>query len=152
MAYAAFVNVQNRIARFPIDASTRVSPEMVDEFLDDVSSEVDARLVALGQTVPIVTPAWFLTRLRSLVADGAAAITLKAMFPDARGPGETAAYEFYDARYRRGFADLETLVTVLGSSSTVSAMSTYFTENEGGHDHLGRLIPTVSTFDVTKEY
>lgn len=141
MAYAAFVNVQNRIARHVLTTSTPVKPDQVDEFVEDVSSEIDAILVQIGYAVPVSEPDWFMTRLRSLNADGAAAITLKSLFPEATGPGGSPAWSFYQRRYDAGIKSL--LDGAHPKAANVLTAETYFT------DHPSKDIPL---FKVQEQY
>ena len=141
MAYAAVTDVQGRIARHVLTDDTPVTTAQVDEFIADVDAEINGVLVRLGYTVPVKSPVWFIARLRSLSSDGSAAITLKALFPDAIGPGAAPAYAFYERRYREGLNLLRE-----GSHPTasgVTTVATYLTEHPS---------EDVNLFDVAKQY
>lgn len=127
MAYAAFANVQNRIARHVLTTSTPVKIVTVEEFIDDVDAEINSLLFKLRYSIPVTEPEWFVTRLRSLSADGAAAITLKSLFPEATGPGGSPAYAFYEERYRDGLKAIEG--GAHPRSSNVETAATWFTEH-----------------------
>jgi hypothetical protein len=149
MAYAAVADVQGRIARHTLTGTTPVTVTQVGVFIDDIDSEINGVLVRLGYSVPVSDPDWFMTRLRALSSDGSAAITLKALFPDATGPGGSPAYAFYEQRYRAG------LKMLMGgahpnAAGTVAA-STYFTNHPEEEAELGDLAGN-NLFKATKQY
>ena len=141
MAYAAVIDVQGRIARHVLTDQTPLTPDQVDEFIADVDAEINGVLVRLGYTVPVMSPVWFIARLRSLSSDGSAAIALKALFSDAVGPGAAPAYAFYERRYREGLKLLKE--GTHPNASGVTTVATYFTE---------RPSEDVNLFDVAKQY
>jgi len=149
MAYATVANVQGRIARHVLTASTPVTTTQVGEFIDDIDAEINGVLIKLGYAVPVSEPAWFMTRLRALSSDGSAAITLKSLFPEATGPGGSPAYAFYDKRYRDGIKMLLDGAHPKASSSAVA--STYFTENPDEEATLGDLAGA-NLFKVSEQY
>jgi hypothetical protein len=57
------------------------SVAQVTEFLTHTSNQIDSALASRGLQVPVTTPAWFLTDLTRLNAQGAAALTLQQIFP-----------------------------------------------------------------------
>lgn len=127
MVYATFEQVSSRIARLDLDDLTPVTQNNVELFADDVSAEIDSALVALGYGVPVTEPTWFMNRLRSLCSDGAAAITLKASFPDAKGPGEQPAYAYYEKRYQNGLKQLN--AGAHPKKAELGTADTYLTQN-----------------------
>jgi hypothetical protein len=137
MAYAVVGNVQGRIARHVLTGTTPVTTTQVGEFIDDIDAEINGVLVLLGYVVPVVEPTWFMTRLRALSSDGSAAITLKALFPDAVGPGGSPAYAFYEQRYRAGLKMLKDGAHPKAASGVAAA--TYFTNHPDEEADLGDL-------------
>lgn len=149
MAYATTDNVQGRIARHVLSGSTPVTTTQVGVFIEDIDAEINGVLIKLGYTVPVSTPAWFMTRLRSLSSDGAAAITLKSLFPEATGPGGSPAYAFYDKRYRDGLKML--LDGAHPKAAGAATAATYLTENPDEEATLGD-IEGDNLFKVSKQY
>lgn len=150
MAYAEFSHVQNRFARHHLSSSTPVSQSQVDDIIDDIAGEIDGVLVNLGYSVPVTEPTWFLNRLRSLNADGAASITLKSLFPESSGPGSTSAYAFYDLRYRNGLKALKN--GAHPKKADLLAASTYFTKNAVADDLEDVDVEDITAFRVQRQY
>lgn len=149
MAYTAVANVQGRIARHVLTGTTPVTTAQVGEFIDDVDAEINGVLVRLGYSVPVSEPAWFMTRLRALSSDGSAAITLKALFPDAIGPGAAPAYSFYEQRYRSGLKMI--LEGAHPNAVGAATAATYFTNHPDEEATLGDLEGD-NLFKVAKQY
>lgn len=130
MTYAALSDVQARMP-FTLDANSTPTSTQVADFLDEVSAEIDAVLASQGFTVPVTTPTYFVTALKKVEADGAAARALRMMFPDSRGPGETPAWSFYETAYRDSLKRWEKGLGYPKGADRGSALypSTYETQN-----------------------
>jgi len=141
MAYAASSDVQELIAQFTISGTSKPTSTQLTDIIAQIAGEIDTVLGARGITVPVTTPAHFLVRLEALNAYGAAAGTLKSMFPDATGADETPAYAFWERRYRDGLAELKDGTGipdgVIGSTAGYVAPSTYLTRNPDVEEDLG---------------
>lgn len=148
MAYTNVDIVQTRIARFIVGSGRTVTPEQLDQIIDDVDAEVNHIVDTLGGTVPVTTPAWFVIRLRSLASDGSAAVVLKSLFPEAQGPGTSPAYAFYEDRYRAGIRLLLVRGLPVALVTRIQAQ-TYFTRHPEEEAELGTLAGN-HMFDVRK--
>ena len=142
MAYAQVDDVQGRMAHSAIDATSTASSDQVERFLGDCAAEINAALSVRGVAVPVTTPLWYLDDLRSINADGATALTLRAIYPDTRGPGEVPAYAYFQKRYEMALAMIKDGSTVpaglpAGAGRTFS--SNYFTRNPQEEETLGDL-------------
>ena len=72
----------------------------------DISNEIDTVLGARGYTVPVTTPAYFVSHLGHLNALGTAALVEGGMFPSATGPGETPHSKWLQTMYENGLKRL----------------------------------------------
>lgn len=153
-AYATLAELKGALAYLTIGASSVPNQTQVQTLIDDTSSEIDTVLGGRGITPPVTTPAHFVRRLALLNVYGAAAATLKAFFPEARGAGENPAYAFWEARYREGLKALRTgddIPTDVGGGDESLLPSSYFTRNPDQEETLGDLAGA-SMFTVAKEF
>lgn len=98
MAYTTRQFVEGLMAKFAIGSSTAPTAEQVDRIIEEISAELDVRLARAGVgTLPVTTPAYFVTWLESVCNYGVAAAVLKSMFPAAVGAAETPAYAFWES-------------------------------------------------------
>mgnify|MGYP005813734273 CR=1 FL=1 len=151
MAYAATADIQAVVAQFTIDSNSVPTTTQVGLLRDQIEGQINALLAAKGITVPFATDSSadqdaFAAFLKHLSAFGAAAATLKAMFPDASGPGETPAYAFFQSGYKDGLAMLQDGTGIplsLSEAATTIAPSTMNTRNPDDDEDLGdRANPT----------
>lgn len=139
MAYATEAKVEALMAKFAVDGSTTPTNTQLTIIIDDVAGDMDSRLAAKGVTVPVTSPAYFLDYLEGINSMGAAARTLRSMFPDVSGPGEQPAYNFWQARYNaflKGVDDGSVIPPDAMKGETV-APSTYLTRNPDTEEDLG---------------
>lgn len=141
-SYATEVKVESLMAQFIIDETTSPSSTELTTIIEDVEGEIDTALRTQGVSTPVATPTYLLDWLEGLASTGAAARALKSMFPDAGGPGQVAASEFYQRIYERGLAGIRdgTMIPpeAVSSGSSVSP-STYFTRNPDEEEALGSI-------------
>jgi hypothetical protein len=142
MAYAALSDVQGLIAKFTIDGSSKPTSTQVTTLIGQISADIDAVISAAGYAVPVASPAWFVTALLYLNALGAAALTLRSMFPDSRAAGDAglSEYALYQRWYEAGLKRLGAPGGIPPDVATNSASvnpSTYFTRNPDTEEDLG---------------
>lgn len=153
MAYCDTDDAQALLPKFTLSASTKPTTTQVTQFCDDISAEVDIYLARAGVTVPVTTPTTLMTWLRKVTADGVAAMTLKAMFPDQLGPAETPAYAFFEKRYQDALKlmkDGDFISSIVGTSSDLLDVSTYFTRNPDEEEELGEIAEPI--FKISKQF
>lgn len=142
MAYCTSSDVQALLPKFTLSATTKPNTTQVTQFCDDVSAEVDIYLARGGVTTPVTTPTTLVTWLRKVAQAGTAALTLKAMFPDQLGPAETPAYAFFEKQYQDALKlmkDGDFISSIVGTSSDLLDVSTYFTRNPDEEEELGEI-------------
>lgn len=106
MAYTTRTRVEALMRRLvnmtggSFDASSRVTSEDVQDWIDTHTAQVDVALSAQGYTVPITEPASYLKWLDKLVSEGVAATLLKSFF-QLEGKAESASDQ-YEQRWRDG--------------------------------------------------
>ena|SRR5438128_3397120 len=145
MAYATTGDVQLRMAQIGLSNVTTLTLAQLSTIIDDVAAEIDVELSSRNIAVPITAPAWYVTRLRALNADGAAAIALKSIFPEVT-LGGSPPYAFYQQRYADGLNALRigTIPVELIPTSHRIMPSTYLT----AHPEDDVKIEGGSMFDV----
>lgn len=110
MSYATINDVQVRMIQFKIgsDENDVIDEDGVTNVLNQITSEINNCLLSLGLLVPVeARHTEFLGKLKSVCADGAAALILKSVFPAAEGPQESPAYAFFEDRYTRAIKSLK---------------------------------------------
>jgi hypothetical protein len=141
MSYSEVADVRARMAQFTIGDSTKPTTTQAETFIEETDAEIDVLLVARGVSVPVTTPAAFLSWLGNVSANGATATVLKSMFPSATGVGETPAYAFFEKRYQDALKALRDGSVIPASLITEdedsSEVSTYFTRNPVEEEDLG---------------
>lgn len=153
MAYCALSDVQALLPKFTLSATTKPNQTQVTQFLDDVTAEIDIYLARGGVGTPVTTPTTFVTWLRKVCQTGVAAMTLKAMFPDQVGPAETPAYAYFEKQYRDALKlmlDGDFISSIIGASSDLMDVSTYFTRNPDEEEELGEIAEPL--FKIGKEF
>jgi hypothetical protein len=100
VSYAAPDDVQARAGRARIALGQANAPNTmeIEKFLEDVAAEIDAKLSAIGVTLP-VTDAVVTNALRGVNADGALILALDATFPSSQS--DKAADRLLDRTERR---------------------------------------------------
>ena len=142
MTYAVIADVQGVIPKWILDGSSTPSNAQATAIIDAVSEEIDTVIAARGITVPVAAPAHFLAGLVMLNVYGGAARVLRAMFPDATGPGETPAYAYWEKQYDEGIAGLKNGSAIPASVEAAGVYvdpSTYFTRNPDTEEDLGEI-------------
>lgn len=129
--YAQAADVQARMVRIPTGAANTLTTENLDLLIEQIEGEIEMVLAGRDVFVPVTTPSWFISRLRSLACDGAAALAMKAVFPEVQGPGSSPAYAYFETRYRQGLIQLQrmTLPSSVVTAGATLDVTTYFTRN-----------------------
>ena len=110
MSYCTITHVQGlNPQRGAYGATTKPTSTEVNEFISQISNEIDSILLARGLTVPVTTPIEFVGALELGNAQGAAALAEMAMLPDPGTMGGTshghqlwAMYEKFKAWLQKG--------------------------------------------------
>ena len=150
MSYAAIARVQGLIPKFVITASTTPNTTQAEQIIDDVDGEINACLDSISLAIPVTTPQDFVDRLAHLNAVGAAAAILRAVFPNATGPGESPAFAFWWSWYKDGKKALLEKVGIppsLLSGGTSVQPATYLTRNPDENEDIGDIAEPVFTRD-----
>ena len=152
MSYCQLSDVSSLIARFGVNVSSTPTSTQAQAINNDVGYELDVAIEGAGFLTPItdVKFGWYLLALN---AYGSAAAILKSMFPDAKGPGETPAYAFWEARYQLGLKGVKdgTLIPPgLPRNARFVAPVTYLTLNPDQDSSLGANADP--TFTVSKVF
>ena len=121
---------------------TPVTDGQMDSFRDETSAQINVVLESVGvAVVPVTDHAAFQTYLGAVEAWGTAAQVLKAMFPEAMGPGEQPAYAFWDRKYRDALVSLSRSQHIppnlFGEDRPVP--SSYFTKHPEDEAQMGAL-------------
>lgn len=156
MSYASLADVQGQIPVIPtFSASTRPTDTQVTEYLTLCAGEIDAALASRGLSVPVATPAWFLTDMERLNAQGAAAMTLMGMFPQEAGPGSNSQGANLWKTYQLRLSELRKGIGVPMEASVADSLAprSYFTDNNAignssATDDWGDTIISDPTFQV----
>lgn len=142
MAYATTTDVQGLLPKWTISASSSPTTTQVSAMLADVEAEINVALANQGVSTPYATAGDFLDWLGKLSADGTAARTLKAMFPDSSGPMETPAYKYFSDQYAAGLKairDGSMLPPAAGASGVEAVPASYQTRYSDEEADDGRI-------------
>lgn len=135
MSYCVLADVQALNPTRTYSATTTPNTTQVQGFINDIAGEIETVLQGRGLAVPVTVPAAFLTFLKQLNAIGAAAMTERAMFPEAQGMlGGTSAGALHWKQYQDGLKFLRegTLPTGAASDSGAGNLPfSFFSENVG---------------------
>ena len=145
MAYTTTALVNDILGPHQATSSTVPTVTELGAIIDGVASQVDVVLKSAGvATVPVTgsMDSTFFTFLAEVNKWGAAAEFLKAIFPEATGPGESTAFGFWQKKYDdtlKAWRDGKDIPAgLLGGSNDVSP-SSYFTRNLNDEEVLGDL-------------
>lgn len=106
MAYCTIDDVRAKNPKRIYDATSKPTSTQVEQFITDISNEIDSTLSGREITVPVTTPDFFVNHLKQVNANGAAALAEMAMFPEAMGtpggsPHGTNLYKIYKDQLRQ---------------------------------------------------
>lgn len=108
MSYCTSADVQALNPKRTYGAATTPTLTQVQAFVNSIAGEIDTVLQGRGLTTPITLPAEFVTFLKQLNAVGAAAMSERAMFPEASGMmGGTSAASMHWRQYQDGLKFLK---------------------------------------------
>lgn len=103
-----------------LSATTKVNTADLARMIDDVESEINVALSAVGYTAPYTEPGAFLTWLGKVATEGAAATLLTAWMMDAAGPQSETSGAKLERRYRdalKGIRDRSMVPASVAESS-----------------------------------
>jgi hypothetical protein len=108
MSYCTTADVQALNPKRTYSATSTPTLTQVGEYVTNIAGEIDTVLQGRGLTTPIATPAAFVSFLEQLNAVGAAAMSERAMFPEASGMmGGTSAASMHWKQYQDGLKFLK---------------------------------------------
>lgn len=99
MSYCTITDVQALNPKRTYSATTTPTTTQVGTLIDQIASEIDAVLAAKGYTIPVTTPATFVTFLKTVNAYGAGALAEAAMFPETSEAGSTPHWKMLQSKY-----------------------------------------------------
>jgi hypothetical protein len=105
-AYSTSARVEKLMTKAQVGAGRPLETVDVDEFLEDVSAEIDTAFASRGFAVPITAPDYLLRWVEKLATEGAAATTLKALYQSPSGPNSEGAWAVYERRYQKGIDEI----------------------------------------------
>jgi len=125
MAYAVQADIEALNPKRVYDTNSSPTTTELSGIIDNVAAEIDTVLASQGYTTPITIPSSFVTRLKLLNAQGAAALAEMGQFPDASGPGETPHGAVLLKAYQDSLQSLRDgeVPASLGKASTASPSS-----------------------------
>lgn len=131
MSYCAIVDVQALNPKRTYGAATTPTSTQVTALIAQIAAEIDAILEAQGYTVPVTSPATFVTSLLTVNAYGVAALAEAAMFPETTAPGETAHWSYLEKKYQAWLKDLRAGIvpSSLSRSEAASNAASNYTED-----------------------
>ena len=141
MAYSTTAEVNRLLGPHAVTATTPVTTTDVDALRASVSYHLDAVLRGAHVSVLPVADASFKNYLATIEAWGVAAQVLKALFPEASGPGEQPAHAYWQSLFDKAMKDLPQLVPSSLLETEVLA-SSYFTKHSEEEAELGILAGT----------
>jgi len=152
MSYSTTAEINRLLGPHAVTASTPVTTTDVDNMRATMADFIDGQLSSLGVSTVPVTNAIVMATLAGIESWGVTAQVLKALFPEAIGPGEQPAFAYWQKLYDNAMKDLSAMVVGwakggLVTATKVSEVSSYFTENTEEEADLGDLEGT-SLFKV----
>ena len=138
MAYSTTAEVNRLLGPHAVTATTPVTTTDVDALRASVSYHIDAVLRGAHVSVLPVADASFKNYLATIEAWGVAAQVLKALFPEASGPGEQPAHAYWQSLFDKAVRDLSELVPS-SLLETEMLASNYFTKHPEEEAELGTL-------------
>lgn len=145
MAYATTAQVNGLLGPHAATFDTVPTVTQLASMIDGISAQIDTVLKGAGvNSVPVISSldSTFAAFLIEVNKWGAAAEFLKALFPEATGPGESPAFAFWETKYRdtlKAWRMGQDLPDGLLSGSNDPAPSSYFTRNPEQEETLGEL-------------
>lgn len=148
MAYTDTDAVNGALGPHAATGNTTPTITQLSAMIEGINSQIDTCLKSVGvASVPVTSAvdSTFATFLAEVNKWGAMAEFLKAMFPEATGPGENPAFAFWQRKYDdviKGWKDPDGpfgLPTGLLGDPGDADPSTYFTRNPNEEEVLGDL-------------
>lgn len=153
MSYTTAARVQALAARLPtFSAATTVTADEVDTFIEDTEAEINVALSKHGYTVPVSSPAEFLTWLGKVATEGVAALVLKAWYQDSTGPNSESAWSMYERRYRDALKEIRDGVMIPGSTDDGGGAGIASFTTDVAVDELGTGGDADAVFTMTTEW
>lgn len=131
MSYCNLSDVQALNAKRVYGATSTPTATQVLTLIDQVATEIDMVLSVRGYTVPVTTAGTLLSFLKTLNAQGAAALAEQAMFPETGEPGATPHWKMLWAIYQGWIKDLKAGVIPETSSGLHSDIDDLTEELDG---------------------
>jgi len=130
MAYCTITEVNNLNPKRNYEADTTPTTTQVNSLIDQIAVEIDAVLQAKGYTVPVTTPANFLSSLKYVNAYGAAALAEMGMFPETSEMGQTPHWKILWKTYQDWLKSLRDgeIPSSLGIDSESIGAGSFYTE------------------------
>jgi len=131
MSYCTAADVQALNPKRAYTATSTPTLAQVGVYVTQIGGEIDTVLRGRGLSTPVATPAEFVIFLKQLNAVGAAAISERAMFPEAQGMmGGTAAASLHWRQYQDGLKFIREGNLPAGSEAVALPFS-FFESNIG---------------------
>jgi hypothetical protein len=130
VSYTDLNHVLNMVPKLGITSSSSVNTSMTQQYINQVSDEIDAALESRGIQTPVASPAWFVDELSRLNADGAVSYVLQAAFPTAQGSASPAALS--QQRYQKRLSEIRQGVGLPVNESyaaNATGVRSYWTDN-----------------------
>lgn len=144
--YSSTTLVNEVLGPHATTATTTPTTAQLSNMIDGINAQIDSVLLGAGvSSVPVTSShnASFAAFLIEVEKWGSAAESLKAMFPEATGPGETPAFGFWQKKYDdtlKAWRDGKDIPSTLLGGANDPSPSTYFTRNPGTEEVLGDLM------------
>lgn len=147
MGYCVIAAIQRLTPKRTFTASSTPTTTQVESIIDDIAAEIDAALNTRGYTVPVTSPAAFLTFLGVVNAYGAAALAEAGMFPETVQAGYTPHWRIMEDKYQGWLKDLKEGKLSPNSLSNYASYYTEFDKDEEYTDGYPEPIFRVSSDD-----
>lgn len=105
-AYSTSARVEKLMTKAQVGAGRPLDTVDINEFLEDVSAEIDTAFASRGFSVPITAPDYLLRWVEKVAIEGAAATALKALYQSASGPNSEGAWAVYERRYQKSLDEI----------------------------------------------
>jgi len=144
MAYSTTAEINRILGPHAVTATTPVTTTDVDALRATISGVIDGELSALGVSTVPVANAVVMATLAGIESWGVTAQVLKALFPEATGPGEQPAFAYWQKLYDEAMKGLSKMVAGWAKGGLVTTtgakvVSGYFTEHTEDEAELGDL-------------
>lgn len=128
MAYCTITDVNALIAKNIPSGTTTPTAAQSESLIELVYGKINTVLSSMGYTVPVTEPEPFLSALKLLNIQGAAAMILMSMFPGATGRDSTPMWKALHDIYLKGLEALQNgEIPSSLSKSGVSSMGSLYT-------------------------